>query len=213
MNQHVAPSTANEPADWMQFGTEPYDFGSTSFRNGILVNDVANALAKINRFTGHSYEPISVARHSVYVSKLLDFDTRTALYGLAHDAHEAIVGDKSTPYKRAIAKAIGWEAYEKFRALETAADAACHKLFGLEWPVPEDIVGLVHKADQVAVATERHHYMPGCTREWRMLTEKPSHVGPEYTKSWEADANLFVARFKELSRTLYGYSKTEELVV
>lgn len=215
MSTHVAPSTVQEPAEWMQFGSEPYEFGSTEFRPGVTVTDVANSLAKINRFTGHSYEPISVARHSVYVSRLLDFDTRTALYGLAHDAHEAIVGDKSTPYKRAIARALrpfGPEAYAAFKQIETDADEACHKLFGLEWPVPEHIAAMVRKADQVAVATERDEYMHTCSREWTMLTEQPSHVGVDSTKSWEEDQKLFVLRFKQLSRRLVGYQRTDALL-
>jgi len=61
------------------------------------IRDVAHALARINRYTGHSDEPLSVAQHSVLVSELAPPEARA--WGLLHDAAEAYLGDWSTPVK------------------------------------------------------------------------------------------------------------------
>ncbi len=65
----------------------------------IDIVDIAHALSRICRFTGHC-EHYSVAQHSVIVSQHVAGGN--ALAGLMHDAHEAYVGDVSSPMKRAI---------------------------------------------------------------------------------------------------------------
>jgi len=55
------------------------------------IEDIAHALACVNRFAGHAAEPISVAQHSVYVAMLCPEHCR--LQGLLHDASEAYIGD------------------------------------------------------------------------------------------------------------------------
>lgn len=72
----------------------------------VTPNDVAEALSKINRFTGHTHYPSTVAEHSVraaIVAWHLTGNHRTALLALCHDAGEAYVGDISYPLKRMIA--------------------------------------------------------------------------------------------------------------
>lgn len=66
----------------------------------IRIEDIAHALACVNRFAGHAREPLNVAQHSVYVCRLCAPEHR--LQGLLHDAAEAYLGDvtkwlKATP--------------------------------------------------------------------------------------------------------------------
>lgn len=61
----------------------------------VCLEDVAHALALVNRFGGHSKRPLSVAQHSVFVSYLC-----TTLQALLHDASEAYIGDVCRPLKR-----------------------------------------------------------------------------------------------------------------
>jgi hypothetical protein len=68
-----------------------------------MVERIANALARINRFAGHWEQPVSVARHSMRVAKLLrdaGHDTETQLQGLFHDAAEAFTTDIPSPLKK-----------------------------------------------------------------------------------------------------------------
>ena len=87
------------------------------------ITDVAHALSNLCRFTGHVNRFYSVAEHSINVSLLVP--PEDALQGLLHDAHEAYIGDCSSPLKRA----IGYD----YRRLDTAARFECMK------PVPERI--------------------------------------------------------------------------
>jgi hypothetical protein len=66
----------------------------------IDIRDIAHSLALVPRFAGHTQKPISIAQHSVYVSRLLP--RAYAMHGLLHDASEAYLGDvtrwlKATP--------------------------------------------------------------------------------------------------------------------
>lgn len=66
----------------------------------IDLGDIAHALARINRFGGHTDVPLSVAQHSVLVSRLAARDGAIAAkWGLLHDACEAYLGDMSSPLK------------------------------------------------------------------------------------------------------------------
>lgn len=72
----------------------------------VCLEDIAWSLAAIQRYTGHGRIPCSVAEHSCRVAMALRFDdalTRQNLrwLGLCHDAHEAYIGDWSSPLKRA----------------------------------------------------------------------------------------------------------------
>ena len=65
--------------------------------------DVVQALSHTNRFLGHTARPMSVARHSLEVSRILEEQGASSdlqLAGLLHDASEAYLGDVPRPLKR-----------------------------------------------------------------------------------------------------------------
>ncbi len=177
---------------WMQYGSTHYEIGSAD-PGKITVEEVAHALAHLNRYTGHARTPISVAQHSVFVSKLLDLDTRTALYGLLHDVHETVVSDVNWPMKKSMPPAVrDW-----YEHIAERADEALFKVFGVEWPVPPDIAALIKKADWVASATEKRDVMRSCDREWEMLPCGPHHtvITPVPAR---AAREMFLTRYREL---------------
>ena len=85
--------------------TEPQNFP------GVVI--LSRALSQINRFTGHTTRPYSVAEHSVRVTRVAMEECRQegktpealskiALACLLHDLHEAVVGDVSYPVKKVL---------------------------------------------------------------------------------------------------------------
>lgn len=105
------------------------------------IRAIAHALSHINRFTGHTIAPYSVAQHSVLVSRACP--PELAFAGLMHDAHEAFVGDVASPIK--------WELGRAWRELEERVERATLAAFGLPWP---HLPGVKH-ADLVLLATEK----------------------------------------------------------
>lgn len=63
---------------------------------------VGSALAKLNRFSGRTPEPWSVAMHSVLVERLCPPDLGP--WALLHDAHEIFLGDITQPAVELIAR-------------------------------------------------------------------------------------------------------------
>jgi len=74
------------------------------FRSEFSIEDIAEPLAKLPRFNGHTDGVFySVAEHSVHVSRLVKRkggDARAQLIALLHDAHEAFIGDIPAPLKK-----------------------------------------------------------------------------------------------------------------
>lgn len=69
--------------------------------------DIAEALARISRYTGHVRPgPYSVAQHCVVGADIVfrdEQDREAAAAFLLHDAHEAYIGDIATPVAKALA--------------------------------------------------------------------------------------------------------------
>lgn len=148
----------------------------------IAIEDIAHALSNICRFTGHS-RFYSVAQHSVLVSRLVP--TEHAFAGLMHDAHEALVGDVSTPLKRLL---------PQYRAIEDRIQEAVLSSFDVEMPLHP----CVKDADMVALATEKRDVFAGAGDvEWPLLNGiapdveniRPMHPGEAYL--------LFLNRYNE----------------
>lgn len=64
----------------------------------IDIEDIAHALSLVNRFTGHTRFPYSVAEHSIECSRYVT--DGQYLGALLHDAAEAYVNDLARPFKQ-----------------------------------------------------------------------------------------------------------------
>jgi 5'-deoxynucleotidase YfbR-like HD superfamily hydrolase len=84
-------------------------------------------------------------------------------YALLHDAHEAFLGDWSSPVKAAL-DALG--AGFATRHLVDLADRAVYRACSLPWPPPPLIEAEVKHADRVALATERRDLLDDCSIDW-----------------------------------------------
>lgn len=186
------------PFPWMQLANDAaYVFGDTGHDlAGFKIEHVAKALSQINRYTGHTAWPYSVAQHSVLVSKLLDFDPRLAMLGLAHDAHEVIIGDISSPLKGAFARR-GLE--RALLDLQEDADEVVFPLFGVTWTDSDFEEQAVKRADMVALATEVRDLMVK-RHAWK-LPYPPHHTKIKKMTAGEAE-RAFMRRFRQLKRAL-----------
>jgi hypothetical protein len=173
----------------------------------ISVLDIAAALAKINRFNGHTSRPYSVAEHSLYVCQVMEREhgitNPTALMcGLMHDAHEAYTTDMPSPAKQAIDMLTGGG----WRRFEAGVQAQVLLRFNLRdamrvWQ------GLVHRADLVLLATERRDLLPPAGPAWEVLAGVPTSreiklTHPAGNNGWQEWRDLFIERFGELHEAI-----------
>lgn len=124
------------------------------------VEEIAHALAQINRFTGHCRRPYSVAEHSLLVCDLARHEGASPVQQLAalmHDAHEAYVGDMASPLKWMLGHS--WEQLERQEAYKL------HQAFGIQ-TVMHSARHNIRRWDRIALATERRDLT---------LFEAPSH--------------------------------------
>lgn len=136
---------------WIQTSTgQRFDLSNPS-QAQVSLSDIAHALGHLCRFNGHTYMPYSVARHSLLVAELVPPEHR--LQALLHDAHEAYIGDMSTPLK--------WILPE-YRAIEKPIWGAVATAFG----IPEELAPEVNHADRVMLMTERRDLLTHCPEPW-----------------------------------------------
>jgi uncharacterized protein len=143
----------------------------------VCIEDIAHHLSMVCRWVGAVHYFLSVAEHSVVVSKLCD--PADALYGLLHDGSEAYLGDLISPVKKYF-RQTGVMAYDE---LEDRVLAVIMRKFGLPAEMPES----VKRADEEAWKKEKATLLHGGT-------------GPETLTLTPREAKrLFLDRFKELS--------------
>lgn len=165
----------------------------------ICIEDIAHALACINRFGGAARVPHSVAQHSVFVKRLLDRKANPyalALQGLLHDASEAYIGDVTKWLKQSLV-------FDQYRILENQIQREIYKCFDC------DIVEHyeVKEADKLMVRYEASHSFsvpnpiphknyPPPTVDEREL------VGNWYPWDWKKSERIFLEEFKDLTTVL-----------
>lgn len=163
----------------------------------INLDDIAWALANINRFTGHARRPYSVAEHSINVARLLPEPIK--IYGLLHDAHEAYIGDIGTPMKQALeSTSPAGRGYfsATLEIIEAPIIAAIHKKLGVPWPVSQHVAAAVKYADVTMVEHELGELFDGAVGlprpelpmpRWPITHDAPYDVGDH----WRELVNVF----------------------
>lgn len=149
----------------------------------ISIHDIAHGLSNICRFTGQCRTFYSVAQHSVLVSHLVP--KYFALWGLLHDAVEAVCGDVSSPLKHLI---------PEYKVIENRCEAVILKHFGVHMPMPPE----VKHADRVALCTEQRYLMKVDDALWVNLDGiQPADEVIEPMDPYEAKW-VFIDRFEQL---------------
>ncbi|WP_428421916.1 hypothetical protein [Methylibium sp.] len=165
----------------------------------ITIWSIAWSLAQINRFNGHALRPYSVAEHSLLVCEICEREMGLNVHGLLaalmHDAHEFASGDMHTPGKRVIGEA--WYHWE------TRWSTLVQRCFSIVTPT-QAYHAQIHRADLMALATERRDLMQPTPTRWAVLhaVEPVDWVRldtPERAAhDWEFWRDRFLDRFHEL---------------
>jgi hypothetical protein len=131
------PSPVNRP--WIQTRYAGRFYFVGTHENYIDLRDIAAALSRLCRYTGHGRKFYSVAEHSYRTSFLVPEVFQ--FEAIMHDAAEAYLGDVSTPLKVLL---------PDYRELERDVERSIRKRFRL----PEDHSPEVKAADSRILATE-----------------------------------------------------------
>jgi uncharacterized protein len=130
----------------------------------IVIGDIAWALSRMPRFSGHSipYIPYSVAQHCIQVSKdLAPHGPKIQLYGLLHDAAEAYINDLPSPVKHIP------EIHAVIKKLEDNLMLTIYESLGID-PPNEEEEKIVKVADKTQQAVEAYNFMYSRGKDWNL---------------------------------------------
>lgn len=118
------------------------------------IDDITHALSNVNRFTGHTRKPYSVALHSLTVARLMHLrgGSRAAqLWALMHDATEAYLSDIAAPIKQS-------PIFDGYRLAEMKLASVIRARFGIN--VDDRDLADVQRADWDMLLAERKNVLP-----------------------------------------------------
>jgi uncharacterized protein len=130
----------------------------------IVIEDIAWALSRMPRFSGHSipYTPYSVAQHCIQVAEdLKDYGPDIQLYGLLHDAAEAYINDLPSPVKHIP------EIHAVIKKLEDRLMDVIYTALKIA-PPTEEQEALVKIADKTQQAIEAYNFMYSRGKDWNL---------------------------------------------
>jgi uncharacterized protein len=177
--QESADPGRNPDCDWILtvsgrkvWPTWPADPGE------IALDDIAHALSQINRWTGHTRRPWSVAQHALVVAEVVAaFSPDLALAALHHDDAEAYLGDVATPIKRQMRICYRQmrrddEPEQHTRSLVGLEDHLLATIFErlqVKAPSPPEWE-IITRADRMVLRWEAQHLMPSMPDDAVILT-------------------------------------------
>jgi 5'-deoxynucleotidase YfbR-like HD superfamily hydrolase len=132
--------------------------------NDIVIEDIAWALSRMPRFSGHSipYTPYSVAQHCIQVAEeLKEHGPGIQLLGLLHDAAEAYINDLPSPVKHIP------EIHAVIKKLEDSLMTAIYTSLKITPPTEQE-EALIKIADKTQQAVEAYNFMYSRGKDWNL---------------------------------------------
>ncbi len=177
---------ATMPADigWIQTASGGRFYPLAPRVKDVKILDIAQALSRNCRFTGHCSKFYSVAEHSVLVTSILDGwtdDPEVLMWGLLHDASEAYISDIARPVKQQ-------PEFKFYRDMEKGVMDVIAAAFGLDPTEPS----IVKDADTMALSLEAEQLMPNREKaSWAWLPDSSRYArhhilgrSPDTAQSW-----------------------------
>lgn len=191
---------------WIQTASgRRFDLANPRAEDVDFETDVPDALARLARFTGHiNAGPYSVAQHSVHCCDVVHGETGdpvAAAYALLHDAHEAYIGDWSTPLKQALFTDT-WvrDAFEK---IEGGVAVAVHEAAGLPIRRSRATLATIKDIDFRMLHAERKQLLDGAghpRHRWFYDDARPPKAVGIVLRVWPwvQAADQFRGRFRRI---------------
>ncbi len=196
------------PTTIATFTGRPLDLANPS-PDGICIEDIANGLSNACRFACQ-VRFYSVAEHAVLVHDLVrvyEHGPTLAAAALLHDAHEAYLGDVTTPLRAALGAA-----FDAYADLSKRMDTAVAHALGLDPRSFNDPI--VKAADAWALVIEARQVAPAEGWRWARFADVPDL--PE-TVTWagglapEQAEQAFLARADAVWTPEWQASVAEEM--
>jgi hypothetical protein len=177
---------------WLQtISGKAFDLSNPDPRLVDFEADVAPALAKLARFTGHTLGDIgySVAQHCVLGAESLLEATgseRLAALFLLHDAHEAYIGDIPTPVVQTLGEMFTDGIGPEVALLKWRIDAAIFEAAGV--PMPTDAEhALIKRHDTAMMNAERAVLKLPAPRSWGAEIDAVPAARVQTIRPWRSD--------------------------
>lgn len=200
--------------DWIQTFTGRRFWPLDPRPEEVEVEDIARALSRLCRFTGHTREFYSVAQHSCLVADFLDRkwrDKALAFEGLIHDAAEAYLGDISRPLKGFLYLDLPFVMRDQqIGEAEDLLLAVIRRALGATAPELSRRA-LVKQADEVLLATEARDLMSPLDPDWAKWLDGIEAM-PDPIDPWSPNRAFteFMDRFVALSPRPIGREAVPE---
>ncbi|AYM60601.1 hypothetical protein At1D132_45940 (plasmid) [Agrobacterium fabrum] len=147
------------------------------------INDIAQGLANICRYSGQCRGFYSVAEHSIHVSNTVE---EFKLEALLHDATEAFLGDITRPLKLLL---------PRYKEIEATVEDAIFARFGLD----ATSKAAVKLADLRVLAAEQSQVMPAGADYWAAGSGiQKANIRVEFLSPATA-LDRFMAKFSKLT--------------
>lgn len=166
---------------WLGSGrlVNPWDLAPHLDRGDVRLEDIAHALARINRWTGHTRETISVGAHTLVCAETARRKSRRlGLLALHHEDGEAFFND--LPW--AIKRHPNMRAYRdaEHRATEQCIAHFCPSLRGVA-------LAAIKPIDTAAVMWEMDRFLPADRDPWDHPAPEAALVPERPYWTWTAD--------------------------
>lgn len=153
--------------------------------NDVRIDEIANALAQINRFGGRGIYPYTVAQHSVAVASHIE-NPAWKRFALLHDAAEAYLGDVCKPIKDMTILLQHKGALSGFQSVERRIRRHIFTALGMIEPQDsEEMWSAIHMADHFETRREYYALFPNHRDDVAYPAITP-------VRDWEAARTLFL---------------------
>ena len=171
-------------------------------------HDIAERLATLARFNkGHAGPPFSVAQHCVMGADALWRETETAALAaqfLLHDAHEAFIGDITTPVAEALNRAhrnlgcIAGATHTAIAGIKTDLDMRVYACAGITHPLlsPPAHEAIADMDERMLRVEAEFLFGMDAIRDWPTSDlPRPRLAGPLKQWPWPKAADEWLKRF------------------